>query len=107
MAGVKEDTEMDNYFMTVGMFSLYGTGIFFVSVLVVVVVGAALKSWRKANVQKQKSRETIRNMYFLLYGKDGIVEPVYDAVIDYTVDRNGRIKRTGDEIRQMQKEVRG
>jgi hypothetical protein len=71
---------MDNYFMTVGMFLLYGTGVFFVSVLVAVVIGSALKSRRKANLQKQKAREPVKNMYFMLYGKDGIVEPVYGEV---------------------------
>jgi hypothetical protein len=96
---------MDNYFMTIGLFLLYGTAIFFVGLFVALVVGIAIKNRRKANVQKQKAREPIRDMYFLLYGKDGIVEPVYEAVIDYTVDRDGRIKQTGDEIRQMQRKT--
>jgi hypothetical protein len=98
---------MEGFFKTAVLFLIYAGAIFLVLLPVYGLVNLAIKNRRKANIQKQKSREPIKNMYFLLYGKDGIVEPVYEAVIDYTVDRNGRIKRTGDEIRQMQKEVRG
>jgi hypothetical protein len=95
---------MEGFWMNVGLFLLYCTGLFFATLVSALVVGIALKNRRKANAQKQKSREPIRDMYFMLYGKDGIVEPTYEEVgiIDYTVDREGRIKQTGDEIRQMQ-----